>query len=140
MARPYASVGLLYCNIDTSKPGSYSIVFSVSNDASPWVSVTRTVLVVKSCYEGEEQCSDGSCATSCSAVVASGSAISSGGGSSIQTVTSNRPPPSINLAPGSVSQVYVKKGTPYVRCVQSVTSLPSSDPCEQGQCSPTLYA
>ena len=59
--KPYASVGLLYCGIDTTQPGTYTITFSASNDNSASVSVQRTVVVLPSCNSGEQACNDGTC-------------------------------------------------------------------------------
>ena len=63
MASPksYASVGLLYCGIDTTQPGTYTVTFTASNDNSASVSVQRTVVVLPSCNAGEQACSDGTC-------------------------------------------------------------------------------
>ena len=58
---PYKSVGLQYCGIDSTKPGTYTVVFSVSNDNSARVTVPRTVVVVPSCDSGEQACSDRTC-------------------------------------------------------------------------------
>ena len=57
----YSSVGLQYCGIDTTKPGTYTITFSVANDNSGATSVQRTLVVKPSCDAGEEACSDGTC-------------------------------------------------------------------------------
>ena len=58
---PYASVGLLYCGIDTTQPGTYTVKFTVANDYGISVSVQRTVVVQPSCSSGEQACSDGTC-------------------------------------------------------------------------------
>lgn len=59
--KPFSSVGLLYCRIDTTKPGTYVVTFSVANENSGLVMVQRTVIVQPSCNPGEQACVDGTC-------------------------------------------------------------------------------
>ena len=59
--KPYSSVGLQYCGIDTTKPGTYTITFTAANDYSASASIQRTVVVLPSCSSGEQACSDGTC-------------------------------------------------------------------------------
>ena len=59
--KPYASVGLQYCGIDTTKAGTYTVTFTAANDNSASASVQRTVVVQPSCSSGEQACSDGTC-------------------------------------------------------------------------------
>ena len=58
---PYVGVGLLYCGIDTTQPGTYTVTFSVVYDKNASVSVQRTVVVQALCSSGEQACSDGTC-------------------------------------------------------------------------------
>ena len=58
---PYAAVGLLYCGIDTTQPGTYIVTFTVVHDNNATVSVQRTVVVQSLCRPGEVACSDGTC-------------------------------------------------------------------------------
>ena len=58
---PYVSIGLQYCGIDTTKPGTYTVTFSASNDNSATAKVQRTVIVKPACDSGEQACDDGSC-------------------------------------------------------------------------------
>ena len=59
--QPYASVGLLYCGLSTSKAGTFAITFTVANRNSGRVSVQRTVVVQPECESGEQMCGDGTC-------------------------------------------------------------------------------
>ena len=70
---PYVSVGLQYCGIDTTKPGTYTVTFSASNDNSASAIVQRTVFVKPACDSGEQACSDGTCGKI--AIVACGGAV-----------------------------------------------------------------
>ena len=58
---PYAAVGLLYCGIDTTQPGTYTVTFTVVHGNNATVSVQRTVVVQPLCSPGEVACSDGAC-------------------------------------------------------------------------------
>ena len=57
----YQSVGLLYCALDTSTAGTYTVIFTASSRNSGRAAVQRTVVVQPSCSPGEKLCSDGTC-------------------------------------------------------------------------------
>ncbi len=59
--KPYASAGLQYCGIDTGKPGTYTVTFTLTAGSGVRLSVMRTVVVLPSCSAGEQQCADGTC-------------------------------------------------------------------------------
>ena len=64
LTRPqtYDAVGLLYCGINSAKPGSYQVVYSVTSGSSgAFVTTSRTVIVFTACDAGTTLCQDGSC-------------------------------------------------------------------------------
>ncbi len=86
----YQQVGLLYCGIDTTVPGTYTITYtaqvSFNGNTGPLATATRTVVVLSVCSTGEQLCSDGLC---------------SEGGSCVRTGTSApaSPPPAAPVVP-----------------------------------------
>lgn len=57
----YMAVGVLYCGVDTSKPGTYSVTYSVRDGTGPVSYAKRTVVIEAPCSGGEFACDDGSC-------------------------------------------------------------------------------
>ena len=54
-------MGLLYCGIDTTQPGTYTVTFTVIHGHNATVAVQRTLVVQPSCSPGLQACSDGKC-------------------------------------------------------------------------------
>ena len=61
-AQPYLLVGLRYCGVNTSRTGQYIVTYSVTaGSPAQTATVTRTVVIQKSCAAGESECDDGQC-------------------------------------------------------------------------------
>jgi hypothetical protein len=58
----YEAVGVLYCGISSSLPGTYKVIYSVTSSNGVVVTATRTVVVFPVCESGTQLCSDGTCA------------------------------------------------------------------------------
>ncbi|KAG2491872.1 hypothetical protein HYH03_009825 [Edaphochlamys debaryana] len=120
---PYDLVGLTYCNLNTKKPGNYSLSFHLTWPSVGEVVVYRFVLVEELC-SGERVCSDGKC--SVDQVCASTTSGSAG-----TAAPAPNSPPTLTLAVTSTLglKVEVKKGYAYQRC--AVGQTPTLDePCE----------
>lgn len=134
MSTPQAflSIGIAYCDLNTSRPGTYKVTFSAeSSGGGARVFVSRIVTVLPSCAPGEPQCSDGTCGRDgmCLTTDVAGFLHHPLSGqptgevvadpyinSASSLVQFKRPPPSLSLV-GSAS-VSVKQGAPYVRCAE----------------------
>ncbi|GMH42422.1 hypothetical protein BSKO_10341 [Bryopsis sp. KO-2023] len=116
--------GLAGCEFDTSRPGTYEIVFQVKNSAGREASKTRLLRVLPVCAEGEYVCDDG---LSCS-------------GTGCPPVFPTPPPleqPSLPLKTytmelierGDVSSVTrIPKGTNFSRCESDMSNTQLCEP------------
>ena len=133
--QPYPLSGLSYCSFNTSLPGNYSINYNLLVTSSPSsLVVTRSLLVLPQCQPGEYLCGLACCEL---ATRASSSGNSSSNSESLVSVSSAPiPAPSsasttLVLSSLSPSDIKIKKGAAYSRCVSS-EFFSTDGPCETG--------
>ncbi|GAX77705.1 hypothetical protein CEUSTIGMA_g5148.t1 [Chlamydomonas eustigma] len=132
----YQSSGVIaaYCGINSAVPGTYSVIYTVSNGNGATATATRTVVVAASCPAGEVSCSDGSCAPSGSCGLTSTSSSSSTTTTAASSPTSltsavvQRLPPTLTLVTTSVVgiSVNVPQGSSYQLCAPGVVPTASA--------------
>ncbi|KAG2452521.1 hypothetical protein HYH02_002759 [Chlamydomonas schloesseri] len=135
---PYSVVGLQYCGIDTTTPGTYTVTYHLSWPSVGTLVIKRQLLVVERCV-GETLCPDGFCSVELSCARNVSTAISSfivatGDANGLMpnsTSLSTNNPPALFLKNGDVvnTTVVVPRGTPYMVCAADQVPTPDR-PCE----------
>ncbi|KAK3287096.1 hypothetical protein CYMTET_5378, partial [Cymbomonas tetramitiformis] len=126
---PFVEVGIQPCEVDTTVPGRYQIVFSVTDSSGAFASTVRTVVVEPSCPIGEALCAG---RTDCSR---GGLCLEDLGGLPEEEETEPSPPAmALVLSDTAPTSVRVKKNARYELCAMGQT------PAAEGDCEPGVTA
>ena len=135
--QPYAVVGLKYCGIDTTVPGTYTVTFTLQHAIQPLLSVSRQVVVQAACLAGEDEC-NGKCVEAGQVCGGSSSNATSSSATAASLVTVVNQPPSLALITtaqfGSSIQVWPAV---YCRLLPAYYCLPACLPTTACYCLPT---
>ncbi|EFJ49748.1 hypothetical protein VOLCADRAFT_89514 [Volvox carteri f. nagariensis] len=130
---------LIACNVSVSRPGNYTITYSVANSAGRSASVSRVLIVQPVCPSGEILCSDGiSCSDGggvCRSNVESASVTISSlvAAAAAETTIALKPQLTLITAIAAPARVLLPRGSTYGPCTTGADLSAASTPsCEPG--------